>query len=96
MSIENQKALLKNEAENIAKLWRQQSFSSDSAICHNPGYAIKFYSQNKLTVYVTLCWDCDNIEFLTPKVENYLSFKGNSTEGQQFLKTLEKHFPNEN
>ena len=52
-----QKTVVRNEAEKVAQLWRKQSFVSDSPICHNPGYAIKFYDRDKLLVYATLCWE---------------------------------------
>jgi hypothetical protein len=77
------------EAEKAAQLWRKQSFVSYSPSCHNPGYAIKFYNRDKLLVYATLCWDCDNIEFLTPKLEKRVGFKGRGIKGREFLKYLE-------
>ena len=73
----------------MAQLWRKQSFVSDSPICHNPGYAIKFYDRDKLLVYATLCWECNNIEFLTPKLEKYVGFDGGGIKGQELLKYLE-------
>ena len=88
-----QKTLMGDETYTIAALWRNQSFNNDSPICHNPGYAIKFYAKDKLLVYATLCWDCDNIEFLTPKLENYISFEGSGTKGQELLKYLKNMIP---
>ena len=90
--IEAQKVIIDADVQAIAELWRNQSYSSDSAICHNPGYGIKFYSQNQIVVYATLCWECNNIEFLNPKVENYVGFAGKSSQGQELLRTFENAF----
>jgi hypothetical protein len=84
-----EKTVLRSEAEKLAQLWRKQSFVSVSPSCHNPGYAIKFYNQDKMLVYATLCWDCDNIEVLTPKLEKYVGFRGRGIKGQELLKYLE-------
>jgi hypothetical protein len=43
-----------------------------------------------LLVYATLCWEGDNIEFLTPKLEKYVGFDGRGIKGQELLKFLEK------
>lgn len=85
-----QKALNGAAAKQVAQLWRTQSYSGNDVICHNPGYAIKFYQQEKLLVYATLCWDCDNIEFITPKEEQYVAFDGKGKQGQALLQYLEK------
>ena len=90
--IAGQKSVVRDEAERVAQLWRKQSFDSDSSICHNPGYAVKFYNRDKLLVYATLCWDCDNIEFLTPKLEKYVGFDGRGTKGQELLQYLKNTF----
>jgi len=90
--ITGQKSVVRNEAERVAQLWREQSFVSEYPICHNPGYAVKFYNRDKLLVYATLCWDCDNIEFLTPKLEKYVGFDGRGTKGQELLKYLNNTF----
>lgn len=84
-----QKTVVQNEAEKVAQLWRKQYFDPVSPICHNPGYAIKFYNQDKLLVYATLCWECDNIEFLTPKLEKRVGFDGGGIKGQELLRYLE-------
>jgi hypothetical protein len=84
-----QKTVVQNEAEKVAQLWRKQSFDSDDVICHNPGYAIKFYNRDKLLVYATLCWGCDNIEFLTPKLEKRVGFDAEGIKGQELLKYIE-------
>jgi len=86
--IERDTILVGNEAQDVARLWRAQSFSSDSPICHNPGYAIKFYDRDVQILYATLCWECDNIEFLTPQLDKYVGFDAQGAKGQELLKYL--------
>lgn len=91
-----QKVVVGEEAEKIASLWQDQSFFPNSAICHNPGYAIKFYAQGELKIYATLCWECDNIEFITPKLEKLVAFDARGDNGQQLLRLFEGSFPERN
>jgi len=83
--IEASKTIEGPAAQKIASLWRTQTFLPHSAICHMPGYALKFYSQDKLIVYATLCWECDNIRFETPTLERTQGFGGGDKKGQQLL-----------
>lgn len=79
--IESSKIVEGSEAQKIASLWRTQTYLPYSAICHFPGYAIKFYSREKLTVYATLCWECDNIGFETPDLKRTQGFGGRDKKG---------------
>ena len=94
--IEAQTTLTGNDAEVAAQLWRAQSFSAESPICHNPGYAIKFYDHEVLLVYATLCWECDNIEFLTPQIGKYVGFDAQGIKGKELLKFLEDKLGRDN
>lgn len=85
---ERETSLVGDEAQDVARLWRAQSFSSDSPICHNPGYAIKFYDRDVQVVYATLCWECDNIELLKPQLDKYVGFDAQGAKGQELLKYL--------
>jgi hypothetical protein len=91
--ISAQRNVFGDEAGAIASLWRQQSFRSESPMCHFPAYAVKFYVDSELHCYATLCWECDNIEFLTPKTENYVGFDSKGEKGQQLLQIFEKNLP---
>jgi hypothetical protein len=82
-----------NEAQKVASLWRNQLYLPDSPICHNPAYAIRFFSREKLIAYASLCWDCDNIEFLDPRVKGYQGFAGKSDTGQRLLDEFTNAFP---
>ena len=72
-------------AQQVASLWRTQTYLPDSPFCHFPAYAIKFFLGEKLIAYASLCWECDNIEFLDPKVKDYLAFGGKSASGRHLL-----------
>ncbi len=39
--------------------------------------------------HADLCWECDNIEFLTPKLGKYVGFDGRGIKGQELLKYIE-------
>jgi hypothetical protein len=81
------------EAQEIAALWRSQTYLPHSAVCHNPGYAIKFYSGGRLLVYASLCWECDNIGFLTPALGKTQGFGGRDKKGRQLLQVFKAAFP---
>ena len=81
------------EAQQVASLWRTQSYLRDSPFCHFPAYAIKFFLGEKLIAYASLCWECDNIEFLDPKVKDYVGFAGKSASGQHLLSVFTSVFP---
>ena len=86
--IDREVSLVGDEAQDVARFWRAQSYSSDSPICHNPGYAIKFYDRDMQIVYATLCWECDNIEFLMPQLDKYVGFDAQGSKGQELLEYL--------
>ena len=81
------------EAQRLASLWRAQTYLPDSAICHNPGYGIKFYSGDKVIVYASLCWECDNIGFITPDLKRTQGFGGRDEKGQRLLQVFREAFP---
>jgi hypothetical protein len=91
-----QAILAGDDAKAAAQLWRAQSFSDDSPICHNPGFAIKFYNHDVLVVYATLCWECNNIEFLSPRLDKYVGFDAEGKKGQELLSFLEQKLPQQN
>lgn len=91
--IESTKTVEGSEAQEIASLWRSQTYYPNSAICHFPGYAIKFFSNEKLLVYATLCWECRNIGFQTPDLKQTQGFGGEDKKGQELLKVFRSAFP---
>ena len=77
------KVLQGAEAQRVASLWRRQTYTSSQSACHNPAYAIKFYSQGKLLVYASICWSCNNIFMMTPKLTGTQNFLGEDRMGEQ-------------
>jgi len=53
------KVLRGAEAQKVAALWRRQGYTGSQAACHEPAYAIKFYSRRKLIAYASVCWSCN-------------------------------------
>ena len=91
--IESRKIVTGIEAQTIATLWRRQSYSPDSAACHFPGYAIKFYAEDQPIVYASLCWECDNIGFIEPALGLRAEFEGKGKMGMKLLRIFQEAFP---
>lgn len=94
--IEATKVLTGKEAQTIATLWREQSYGGTGAACHDPAYAIKFYSQGKAILYVSVCFACQNVGFIEPDLNNHLGFKARSKKGQELLRAFQEAFPDPN
>ena len=77
------KVLQGAEAQKIAALWRRQTYTGSQAACHEPAYAIKFYSRRKLIAYATICWSCNNMYFIKPNLHRTQSFLGGNKQGEQ-------------
>ena len=77
------KVLKGAEAQKVASLWRRQTYTSSLAACHEPAYAIKFYYRERLLAYASVCWACNNMFFITPKLPRTLSFAGGNERGEQ-------------
>jgi hypothetical protein len=71
------------EAQKIASLWRRQTYTSNVSACHEPAYAIKFYSRGLLIAYASVCWSCNSIFFITPNLHRTQSFAGGNKRGEQ-------------
>ena len=96
-SIAATKAVMGKQAQAIASLWRSQVFDYRySAACHNPAYAIKFYSRNNVVVYASICWECHNIAILEPSVDlnAHQGFNSHGKAGQNLLRMFTRAFPN--
>ena len=91
--INDSKTLAGSEAQGVAYLWRRLAYRSISPDCHNPAYGIRFYSQGKLLVFATVCYECDNIEFVIPQLERRQGFLGDSRTGQSLLRVFRSAFP---
>ena len=91
-SIEATKVIEGREVQAIAALWRTQNYRWRTPICHYPAFGIKFYSKGKLILYASLCWECDNIVFLEPRLGVKQGFNGDSRKGKQLLDVFLKAF----
>jgi hypothetical protein len=81
--IEATKVLKGAEARMVAALWRRQAYTGSLAACHEPAYAIKFYSRRKLIAYASVCWSCNNMYFIKPNLHRTQSFLGGNKRGEQ-------------
>jgi hypothetical protein len=77
------KVLRGNEAKKVASLWRRQTYNSNVSACHEPAYAIKFYYRERLIVYASVCWSCNNMYFITPDLHGTQNFAGGDKRGEQ-------------
>jgi hypothetical protein len=80
------------EARRVARLWRGQTYTSSQSACHNPAYAVKFYSQGKLLVYASICWSCNNIFMITPSFTSTQNFLGEDRRGEQLYQIFYSAF----
>ena len=95
-SIAETKSIRGKRAQNIASAWRSQSFDLYySAMCHQPAYAIKFYSGNRVVLYASICWECHNIVILEPIVSGQ-GFKSNSRVAKMLLSFFREAFGKSN
>jgi hypothetical protein len=81
------------DAQAVARLWRSQKYYVAGDACHLPVYAIRFFSQGKSIAYATLCWECKNIFFVEPKINDGPGFAANGARGRQLLAVFKKAFP---
>jgi len=86
------RVLVGAKAQKLASLWRGQNYTLALAACHNPGYAIKFYSRGKLVVYASVCWSCNNIFMIRPKLATTQSFRGYDRRGEQLSEIFDTAF----
>ncbi|MDX6405589.1 MAG: hypothetical protein QOH70_3044 [Blastocatellia bacterium] len=77
------KVLQRAKIKKVASLWRRQTYTSSLAACHEPAYAIKFYSGKRLVAYASVCWSCNSIFFITPNLHRTQSFAGGDKRGEQ-------------
>jgi hypothetical protein len=82
-SVKATKVLEGAEARAFAALWRRQDYKPGSAACHYPFVGVKFYSKGRLIAHASVCWMCDNIDFLTPRLRHRQSFVGGSRRGKE-------------
>ncbi|MBL8166910.1 MAG: hypothetical protein JNJ50_02070 [Acidobacteria bacterium] len=94
--VEATKVLTDKEALAVATLWREQTYGGTGAACHEPAYTIKFFSKEKLIVYASVCYGCQNIDFIDPAAKNLVGFNAHGKKGQQLLRVFQNAFPQPN
>lgn len=87
------KFLTGTEAQKVASLWRRQTYTLNISACHNPAYAIKFYSRGKLLAYASICWSCNDIFMIMPALTGTQSFEGGDKKGEQLSEIFTSPFP---
>ena len=94
-SIAATKTIEGRQAQAIATMWRSQTFDYGySATCHNPPYAIKFYSRGNVVLYASICWECHNIAILEPALDAHQGFNSRGRAGKNLLRMFTGTFPN--
>ena len=91
-SVEATKTLEGGEARRVARLWRAQNYRPRDPMCHYPVFGIKFYSKGALLLHASVCWECDNIAFMTPRAKGRQGFNGRSAKGKELLGVFLKSF----
>ena len=77
------------EAERIAAIWRQLPAGEQSR-CHGPPFGLRFYSDGRLILQVSICWKCNNI--FGDAGENRVSFEfdGSHEKSRELLAACER------
>jgi hypothetical protein len=92
--VDETKIIEGKETQQILNVWREQKYGGGSAAaCHQPPYAIKFYSKNKIVLFVTVCWSCHNLTFIVPEVKHWVDFESDTQAAKKLKATFEKAFP---
>jgi hypothetical protein len=90
--IDATKVLRGTEAQKVASLWRNQTYTPNISACDEPAHAIKFYSHGKLLAYASVCFACENIFFITPKATRGQTFAAGDKKGEQLSEVFRLAF----
>ncbi|HET6409249.1 MAG TPA: hypothetical protein VFG14_15285, partial [Chthoniobacteraceae bacterium] len=64
------------------------------ALCHNPGYGLRFRGKGRLIFETTVCWECENLTIPIGVFGSaYRGFEGDSQNSKHLLETLKSHVP---
>jgi hypothetical protein len=90
------KTITGQEAQDIVAVWRKQRFTRyTEAACHQPPYALEFYSKGRVVLFATICWMCNNVNFITPDIGQWVYFDSDSKEAEMLKAVFKKAFPAE-
>ena len=90
------RAILRGEeAEKVATLWRSLFRGRGfSAMCHKPGYALRFRQRGKLLFETTVCWECHNYTIPVGIFGRiHYGFDATRKDAQSLLELLQSHVP---
>lgn len=80
-------------ARLIASVWRSQAWDVRfRAACHEPQYAVKFFSAGRVVLYASVCWECHNIVIMEPTTSGQ-GFDADSGAAKALLKFFTSAFP---
>ncbi len=77
-------ALEGERAECIASLWRRLP-ADEQYRCHIPPYGLRFWTDEKLILQASICWECNNIFGDVDGVKFSYQFNGKAPASQQLL-----------
>jgi len=94
VQILGKKYFLKGDAEIIAALWRKQRFDYNyQALCHEPGYALRFYSGRSLLFETSVCFHCSNFYITNMFGSMWWGFDTSTPESAELLRKFQEIFP---
>ena len=84
-----------DQAVEIADLWREQRVGRHfTAICHNPGFALRFLQDGKSVFETTVCWECHNYTLPVGFFgRTTYGFDAGSDQARELLELLQAHAP---
>ena len=92
--IDETKIVEGKDAQQILDAWREQKYGGGSAAaCHQPPYALKFFSKGKNVLFVTICWSCHNLTFIVPESKHWVYFQADTPAAKRLKEIFEKAFP---
>ncbi|MEM9479102.1 MAG: hypothetical protein AAGA58_05495 [Verrucomicrobiota bacterium] len=86
--------LKSKEATVIEQLWNQFPVERGlGALCHNPGYVLRFKKNGQSQITTSICWQCGNFRYWNGEQYSSLSaFDVQSDVAQSLLALLSSHF----
>jgi hypothetical protein len=91
--VHNKRTVRGREALRLAAHWRSLSFGGEGALCHEPGFVVRFYLGPWKRAELTTCWKCSNLAVPAVFWEAYLEFDALSTNGLALLEELKRIAP---
>lgn len=93
--VEQTKIVEGAEAKKFATMWRAQRFHGMPATCHEPVFGVRFFFKNKTTMHASICWECNNIVVVEPKLKSNSTqgFARDSKMGKELLELFKRTFP---